>query len=148
MLEEAGVKIFPMTQELCCINFLDLKHFKLQSDLILTITNMAVVEGLLSLLENEDFREPIDRAARILYTGQGFTLNLIPGAIAGFLATLAAGAIFSVPLTQFVTNMFSAVGSSGSGYGYPSYQRNDEYYDQVRVGHSHWSRSAEILRSD
>ena len=120
-----------MTQELCCINFLDLKHFKLQSDLILTITNMAVVEGLLSLLENEDFREPIDRAARILYTGQDFTLNLIPGAIAGFLPTLAAGAIFSVPLTQFFNNMFSAAGS-GSGYGYPSsYQRNDEYYDQV-----------------
>ena len=115
-----------------CINFLDLKHFSGQSSLLLANinTNMAVVEGLLSLLDNEDFREPIERAARILYTGQGFTLNLIPGAIAGFLATLAAGAIFSVPLTQFFNNMFSAAGS-GSGYGYPSYQRNDEYYDQV-----------------
>ena len=91
---------------------------------------MALVEGLRTLLEDEDFREPIDRVARLLYTGTGFTLNLIPGAIAGFLATLAAGTIFSVPLTQFVTNMFSGVGSGG-GYGYPSYQRNDEYYDQV-----------------
>ena len=137
-----------MTQELCCINFLDIKHFELQSDFFLTIINMALVEELRSLLENDEFTEPIEHMARIIYNGTGFTLNLIPGAIAGFLATLAAGAIFSVPLTQFVTNMFSAVGSSGSGYGYPSYQRNDEYYDQVRVGHSHWSRSAEILRSD
>ena len=111
---------------------------------------MAVMEGLLTLLENDDFREPIDRAARILYTGQGFTLNLIPGAIVGFLATLAAGTIFSVPLTQFFNNMFSAAGS-GSGYGYPNYQRNDEYYDQVVADlHSqvaHLKEQEESLRS-
>ena len=111
---------------------------------------MAVMEGLLSLLENDDFREPLDRAARILYTGQDFTLNLIPGAIVGFLATLAAGTIFSVPLTQFFNNMFSA-GGSGSGYGYPSYQRNDEYYDQVVADlHSqvaHLKEQEETLRS-
>ena len=100
MLEEAGVKIFPMTQELCCINFLDIKHFELQSDFFLTIINMALVEELRSLLENDEFTEPIEHMARIIYNGTGFTLNLIPGAIAGFLATLAAGAIFSVPLTQ------------------------------------------------
>ena len=98
--------------------------------MFLPIINMALVEGLRTLLENDDFREPLDRVARLLYTGQGFTLNLIPGAIAGFLATLAAGTIFSVPLTQLFSNMLSSAGS-GSGYGYPSYQRNDEYYDQV-----------------
>ena len=89
-----------MTQELCCINFLDIKHFELQSDFFLTIINMALVEELRSLLQNDEFTEPIEHMARIIYNGTGFTLNLIPGAIAGFLATLAAGAIFSVPLTQ------------------------------------------------
>merc|ERR1719510_1722686 len=111
---------------------------------------MALVEGLRTLLENDDFIEPLDRGARIFYNGQGFTLNLIPGAIAGFLATLAAGTIFSVPLTQFFSNMFSAAGS-GSGYGYPSYQRNDEYYDQVVADlHSqvaHLKKQEETLRS-
>ena len=111
---------------------------------------MAVVEGLRSLLENEDFTEPIDRMARLIFNGDTFTLNLIPGAIVGFLATLAAGTIFSVPLTQFFNNMFSAA-SSGSGYGYPTYQRNDEYYDQVVADlHSqvaHLKEQEESLRS-
>ena len=91
---------------------------------------MSLAEGLQSLLENDDFLEPVERVARLLVTGDGFTLNLIPAAIVGFLTTLALGAIFSVPLTQFFTNMVSGVGSS-SGYGYPGYQRSDEYYDQV-----------------
>ena len=118
----------------------------------ITTINMAVMEGLLTLLENDDFREPIDRVARLLFTGQSFTLNLIPGAIVGFLATLAAGTIFSVPLTQFFNNMFSAASSGSSGYGYPSsYQRNDEYYDQVVADlHSqvaHLKEQEESLRS-
>ena len=90
---------------------------------------MSLAEDLHSLLENEDLLEPVERVARLLVNGDGFTLNLIPAAIVGFLTTLALGAIFSVPLTQFFNNMVSGAGSSG--YGYPGYQRSDEYYDQV-----------------
>ena len=91
---------------------------------------MSLAEDLHSLLENEDLLEPVERVARLLVNGDGFTLNLIPAAIVGFLTTLALGAIFSVPLTQFFSSMVSGVGGS-SGYGYPGYQRSDQYYDQV-----------------
>lgn len=110
---------------------------------------MSLAEDLHSLLENEDLLEPVERVARLLVNGDGFTLNLIPAAIVGFLTTLALGAIFSVPLTQFFTNMVSGVGSSG--YGYPGYQRSDEYYDQVVADlHSQVAQlkeQEEILRS-
>ena len=109
---------------------------------------MSLAEDLHSLLENEDLLEPVERVARLLVNGDGFTLNLIPAAIVGFLTTLALGAIFSVPLTQFFNNMVS-VGSSG--YGYPGYQRSDEYYDQVVADlHSQVAElkeQEEILRS-
>ena len=110
---------------------------------------MSLAEDLHSLLENEDLLEPVERVARLLVNGDGFTLNLIPAAIVGFLTTLALGAIFSVPLTQFFNNMVSGVGSSG--YGYPGYQRSDEYYDQVVANlHSQVAElkeQEEILRS-
>ena len=110
---------------------------------------MSLAEDLHSLLENEDLLEPVERVARLLVNGDGFTLNLIPAAIVGFLTTLALGAIFSVPLTQFFNNMVSGVGSSG--YGYPGYQRSDEYYDQVVADlHSQVAElkeQEEILRS-
>ena len=110
---------------------------------------MSLAEDLHSLLENEDLLEPVERVARLLVNGDGFTLNLIPAAIVGFLTTLALGAIFSVPLTQFFNNMVSGAGSSG--YGYPGYQRSDEYYDQVVADlHSQVAElkeQEEILRS-
>merc|ERR1712127_116969 len=73
---------------------------------------MSFIAPLLDLASNQEVQEKVTEAAKLFYTGDDVTINLIPGLIAGGLLLLLA-----IPLMSL---LLQPAESSASGYGAPT----------------------------
>merc|ERR1719225_2323575 len=95
----------------------------------------TILQPFLNLIEEPELKERVEETARIYFTGQGTTVNLIPALIIGLLLLLGLLKLLGLPILSSFGLDGLAGGSDGgygtsggSGYG-QAYARGD-YFDQ------------------
>merc|ERR1719242_2574133 len=95
----------------------------------------TILQPFINLLEEPELKERVEETARIYFTGQGTTINLIPALIVGLLLLVGLLKLLGLPILSSFGLDGLAGGSDGgygtsggSGYG-QAYARGD-YFDQ------------------
>ena len=88
--------------------------------------NLDFLKPVFELVQNEEVQKKLGETARLYWSVNGVTVNLIPSTIALILGTLAFLAYLGVPIFSLLGGqMFNSLcgggyGASSSGYGVPS----------------------------
>lgn len=100
--------------------------------------NLSFLQPIIKLLQDETVREKIDETARIYFSSDLITINLLPALIILALASLLLLPLLGIPILDILGNSMASLtggsghgGGAGTGYGYVSRIGDESYYDQT-----------------
>jgi hypothetical protein len=79
--------------------------------------DLSFLEPVRELLKDQEFRDQIDETARIFFSNNAVTINLIPALIAGILASLLLLPLIGIPILDILGNSMASITGGGGGYG-------------------------------
>merc|ERR1712128_157688 len=108
-------------------------HFVLrQKNTIIIMSAMAILSPVMDLVQNAFVQEKVEEAAKLFFTSDSVSINLLPGLIVGALLVLLL-----IPLLALLFQPTASGGSTGygapeetygapsSGYGAPEYRSSN-----------------------
>merc|ERR1719225_2509955 len=96
----------------------------------------TILQSFFNLLEEPELKERVEETARIYFTGQGTTINLIPALIVGLLLLIGLLKLLGLPILASFGLDGLGGDTSGGGYGAPSggYGAPSSGYDSYARG--------------